>query len=404
MTPSTLASLLALIAAAPPALAPAPRTATFVIDLREAIAAGRFDPAHDQVGVRGGVAPLSWETTTLAADPDGDGRHEVTVTFPRVPYGGQAVPYKFKVERPGAPRDGWEDGRNHRLVLREPGQTVARAFGAPPGPVPLERAGEFRAHPAFPSRFVAARNVEVHLPPGYDASPRARYPVLYLHDGQNVFDAAAAGMEWQADEAAEQLIRAGEVEPFIVVAIASSPARRDDYTPTAIEQRLEDGGVTSSGGKAPLYARFLLEELKPFIDRTYRTRPGPASAAVGGASHGGLVSLFLVLEHPEVFGQAVVMSPSAMWDDGVMLKRIAALPRQLPVRLWVDSGALERKVLVDAARDLRQALLARGWREGVDLAFEEQAGGQHDEISWASRLPGALRFLWPARRAPAPTP
>lgn len=385
-------SIGALLATAP---AMAAHSVTFVIDMRAEIAAGRFDPKSARVGVRGGVAPLSWSQTIPAADPDGDGRYRTTVTFPRAPFGGQPVAYKFKVDRDGPPNSGWEEGRNRQLTLAGDSQTLERVFDAAPEPIVPARAGDIRRHPAFASRHVPARDVQVYLPPGYAKERTRRYPVLYLHDGQNVFDAEAAGMEWQVDETAQSLIRAGAIEPLIVVAVANTDARTDEYTPSFVDKTLPDGRRIHGGGKAPLYARFLLEELKPFIDRTYRTRTDAPSTAVGGASHGGLVSLYLALEHPEVFGQALVMSPSAMWDDDLLIKRVRGLPRKLPVRFWVDAGALEPEVLVSAAHRLRDALKSKGWTEGQDLRFVEQAEGGHDEISWASRMPDALQFLWP---------
>ena len=381
-----------LLATAP---AMAAYSVTFVVDMRQEISARRFDPRTARVGVRGGVAPLSWGNTTLAADPDGDGRYEVTVTFPHAPFGSQPVAYKFKIERAGPPDSGWEEGKNRQLRLTGERQTLERVFDAPPEPIARNRAGDIRIHPAFSSRFVAARDVQVYLPPGYEKEARRRYPVLYLHDGQNVFDAAAMGMEWQVDETAELLIRSGQIEPLIVVAVSNTEARTDEYTPTFVDRTLPDGRKLHAGGKAPLYARFLVEELKPFVDRTYRTRTDSPSTSVGGASHGGLVSLYLALEHPEVFGQALAMSPSAMWDDDLLIKRVRALPRKLPVRFWVDVGALEPGSMVSAAHRLRDALVSKGWTEGKDLRFVEQAEGGHDEISWASRIPDALRFLLP---------
>jgi predicted alpha/beta superfamily hydrolase len=381
----------------------AAHSVTFVIDMRQEIAAGRFDPKTAKVGIRGGVAPLSWGTTALATDPDGDGRYQVTVTFPHAPFGSQPMAYKFKVEREGPPNSGWEEGRNRQLRLAGDRQTVERLFDSPPDPVVRERSGDIRTHPAFASKHVPPRDVQVYLPPGYERDPARRYPVLYLQDGQNVFDAAAVGMEWQVDETAEQLIRSGAIAPLIVVAVSNTEARTDEYTPTFVDRTLADGRRVRGGGKAPLYARFLVEELKPFVDRTYRTRTEAAGTAVGGASHGGLVSLYVALEHPEVFGQALVMSPSAMWDGDVLIKRVRALPRKLPVRFWVDVGALEPGSMVSAARRLRDALLSKGWSEGKDLHFVEQAEGGHDEISWASRMPHALRFLSVRAAAPGTT-
>jgi len=381
----------------------ASHSVTFVIDMREEIAAERFDPNTAKVGVRGGVAPLSWVKTTIAADPDGDGRYEATVTFRRAPFGSQPVAYKFKVDREGPPNSGWEEGRNRQLRLGGERQTLERRFDSPPEPIARQRSGDIRTHPAFASKFVLARDIQVYLPPRYDRDASLRYPVLYLHDGQNVFDAAAVGMEWQVDETAELLIRSGDISPMIVVAVSNTDARTDEYTPTFVDRALPDGMKVRGGGKASLYSRFLVEELKPFIDRTYRTRGDAPNTAVGGSSHGGLVSLFLALEHHEVFGHALVMSPSAMWDDDVLIKRVRALPRKLPVRFWLDTGLLEHPGMVAAARRLRDALLAKGWNEGQDLRFVEQAEGGHDEISWASRIPDALQFLWPQdRRAPAP--
>jgi predicted alpha/beta superfamily hydrolase len=236
--------------------------------------------------------------------------------------------------------------------------------------------------------------MQVYLPPGYERERSRRYPVLYLHDGQNVFDAASMGMEWQVDETAEALIQAGRIEPLIVVAVANTDARRDEYTPTSVEWKRPDGSISKGGGKANLYGRFLIEELKPFIDRTYRTRRDAAGTALGGASLGGLVSLWLALEHPQVFGNALAVSTAVEWDDNVILKKIAALPRMVPVRIWVDAGSLEGERFVSGARRLRDALAQKGWKPGTDLEYVEQEGGQHDEISWASRVEGMLSFLY----------
>jgi predicted alpha/beta superfamily hydrolase len=364
------------------------------MDMRAEIAGARFDSTRDRVGVRGGVAPLSWDTTLIAADPDGDGLYEVTVTFPRAPFGGQAVTYKYKVDRAADPKGGWEDGRNRQLFLREAAQTVTRPFNSAPDPVVASRTGILRVHPAFPSRLLAPRDVHVYLPPGYEPAKSRRYPVLYLHDGQNIFDSASMGMEWQFDETAETLIRTGRIEPLIVVAVANTDARREEYTPTSVEWKRPDGSIEKGGGKSNLYGRFLIEELKPFIDRTYRTRPEAANTAVGGASLGGLVSVWLALEHPRVFGNVLAVSPTVWWDDFVILEKIAALPKKTPARVWIDIGSLEGANAVSGARRLRDALLEKGWKPGTDLEYFEQEGGQHDEISWASRVEGMLTFLY----------
>ena len=302
--------------------------------------------------------------------------------------------YKYKVDRAADPKGGWEDGRNRQLFLREAAQTVTRPFNSAPDPVVASRTGTLRVHPAFPSRLLAPRDVHVYLPPGYEQAKSRRYPVLYLHDGQNIFDSASMGMEWQFDETAETLIRAGRIEPLIVVAVANTDARREEYTPTSVEWKRPDGSIEKGGGKSNLYGRFLIEELKLFIDRTYRTRPEAANTSVGGASLGGLVSVWLALEHPHVFGNVLAVSPTVWWDDFVILQKIAALPRKTPARVWIDIGSLEGANAVSGARRLRDALLEKGWKPGTDLEYFEQEGGQHDEISWASRVEGMLTFLY----------
>ena len=147
--------------------------------------------------------------------------------------------------------------------------------------------GDIRHHEKFRSQFLpTAHDVIVYLPPGYDSDKRTRYPVLYMQDGQNLFDDATAfSQEWRLDETAQALITDGVIEPLIIVGIYNAGAHRmDEYTPTRDRRR-------RAGGKASHYGRMLVEELKPFIDREYRTLPGAASTGVGGSSLGGLVSL-----------------------------------------------------------------------------------------------------------------
>jgi predicted alpha/beta superfamily hydrolase len=383
---------LSLIVAVPSPAAP-PWTVTFVIDMREEIAAKRFDPAKDRVGVRGGSDPLSWEETAPARALD-NGRYEVTVSFPERPFGGQAVAYKFKVDSPKDPGAGWEEGKNRQILLKEATQTVARRYNEPPPPIQPVLTGTIRRHPNFTSQFLGPRDVVVYLPSGYDKEPNRRYPVLYMHDGQNIFDSSSAGMEWQMDETAERLISSGRIKPVIIVGVYNTEARTDEYTPTPMEWTRPSGAVHKGGGKADLYGRLLIEELKPFIDRTYRTRPEPRSTALGGASFGGLVSLYLGLKHPDVFGGILAVSPTVQWDGEVILKTIAALPAKTPQRIWADMGTREGEGMIPRVRRLRDALLARGWKLGDDLGYMEQEHAHHDEIAWASRVEPMLLFLY----------
>ncbi|MEO8103944.1 MAG: alpha/beta hydrolase-fold protein [Betaproteobacteria bacterium] len=384
------------------------RVVHFEIDMRAETAAGRFDAARDQVGVRGAALPLSWSQTQLAK-PGGEGRYTVTVAFDRPEVVGQPLQYKFKIERPGAgANEGWEDGRNHIALLRAPEQAEARAFNSPAEAVPLERTGHIERIASLPSKFVESREIQVWLPPGYERDRKRRYPVLYLHDGQNVFDAAAAGAEWQFDETAQRLVRAGAVEPFIIVAVSATPARMDEYTPSSTFLPAARSGLPDDrrvGGAAPRYAAYLTRELKPAIDRRYRTRAGAAHTAIGGSSLGGLITMWLLLHHADVFGAGLVVSPSVWWDEQFIVRDAATAPlgRQARPRVWLDTGMQEGAEAPTLTRQLRDTLMRRGWNART-LAYLEQPDGTHDEASWALRVEGMLRFLYGrgtgARRRP----
>lgn len=388
-----VAAMLLLIAAM--LVAPRAFAATrvvFEIDMRAEIAAGRFDPAKDVVGVRGGAAPLSW-TQSLIAPAIGlrEGWYGASVVFERLPPGGN-VPYKFHVDRPGRqlPDGVWEDGQNRSLELVSDELRIARAFNEPGAPVSLSRAGTIERLDPLPERFVAARAVQVWLPPNYERDTARRYPVLYLHDGQNVFDAAAAGAEWRVDETAQELTVSGQIQPMIIVAVASTAARIDEYTATA---RTHEG--VTRGGKAPAYARYLIEQLKPAIDARYRTLPDAAHTAVGGSSLGGIMSLWLAVHHGDVFGTALVVSPSLWWDDEFPIRdaRQTPLPMSVPrPKLWLDMGTGEGAEAIPQLRKLRGVLAARGWAAG-DIGYLEAEGATHDEASWAARVEPMLRFV-----------
>ena len=163
----------------------------------------------------------------------------------------------------------------------------------------------------------------VYLPPGYHES-EARYPVLYLQDGQNLFDAATAfaGNEWRADLIADDEICRARVEPLILVGLYNTGVRRiSEYTPTRDRR-------TRKGGKAERYAQMLAREVKPFIDHTYRTRKSAADTGVGGSSLGALVALVAGLRYPRVFGKLALMSPSVWWDEHSILTLIQAWTRR----------------------------------------------------------------------------
>jgi len=251
---------------------------------------------------------------------------------------------------------------------------------------------EFRRHANFQSRLLEhARDIIVYLPPGYEDDPARRYPVVYLHDGQNLFDPSTAfgGVEWGVHRAARALTERGEIEPLIIVGVYNTGEHRiDEYTPTFDARQ-------KRGGKADLYGRFLVEELKSVIDHGYRTLPGPEHTGMGGSSLGGLVTLYLGLKYPQVFSRLMVMSPSVWWDQGMILRVVRGLKAKPSTRIWLDVGTREGKFAPSQARALRDELVVQGWRLNSDLKFLQVKGGQHNERDWGVRVEPALKFLFP---------
>jgi len=380
----------------------------FEVDLREEIAAGRFDAARDTVTLRGGAPPLVWQRG-WPMKPLGDGRYEARVPFDALPFGGQPVAHKFRIERPGQGADaGWEPGRNRAALIEGAAPRIVRRFGAEPPAPPPRITGTVLKVEHTASAHALARPVWVWLPPGYDsegARPALRYPVLYLLDGQNMFDGSSAGAEWMVDETAQRLVLAGQVQPMIVVAVPSGPDRIDELTPTAGRM---DGARRGGGG--PAFARYLLDELKPAIDRRFRTRPEAASTAIGGSSLGGLFALWVALHHAERIGAALVVSPSVWWDDGFAERDVRGWRAQAGIqrpRLWLDIGGQEGEGAVAGVQRLRDTLQARGWMPGTHLAYLEAPDARHDELSWAARVEGMLKFLYndsPHEPTPEPRP
>lgn len=257
--------------------------------------------------------------------------------------------------------------------------------------------GNIRHHRGFASRILGnRRDVLVYLPPDYRRFSRTRYPVLYLNDGQNVFDAATSfnQVEWGVDETAQQLIQKKLIEPLIIVAVANRGDERiHEYAPT--RGVIEDDGKRKkrSKGLARKYGRFLVEELKPYIDRRYRTNRTAECTGLGGSSLGGLLTLSLGLWFSNVFTRLIVMSPAVWWDNEMIVKVVEDLDEKLPLKIWLDTGTNEKGW--ERTRALRDALIEQGWMLYADLQYTEVQDGEHTETAWGARVDPALRFLFP---------
>ena len=237
------------------------------------------------------------------------------------------------------------------------------------------------------------RDVLVYVPPGYNEDPERRYPVLYMQDGQNLMNSEEAfgGVAWSADETAHRLVLEGQVEPVIIVGIYNTGDRLNEYT----HVKAEKGKMRGQGGRADDYGRMIIEELKPFIDREYRTKPEREYTGLGGSSLGGLVSMYLGLKRPDVFSRLAVMSPSAWWANNQIIRDVARLGERLPLRIWLDIGKEEGPKIKHQVRALKEILLANGWEMGADFAYMEVPEARHEESAWAARFGDVLRFLYP---------
>ncbi|PYU61998.1 MAG: esterase [Acidobacteria bacterium] len=242
--------------------------------------------------------------------------------------------------------------------------------------------GQLRKHEQFRSRFLRnQRDLIVYTPPGYADRSRRHFPVLYLHDGQNLFDGATSfipGQDWHVGQTADQYIQAGVVAPLIIVGMYNTKARIREYTPTQVPKL--------GGGRADRYAKFLIEEVKPFVDREYCTLSGSQHTGIGGSSLGGLVSLYLGLQHSCIFGKIAAR----------FVRTATAEPRP---RIWLDIGTREGPRIVQDVEKFRDVLLEKGWKLGNDLHYERVEDAEHNEVAWARRVGPFLQFLYPAYEA-----
>jgi predicted alpha/beta superfamily hydrolase len=254
-----------------------------------------------------------------------------------------------------------------------------------------------RVHHFLRSRHpVAGRAVRVWLPEEAAAQPERRFPVLYLQDGQNVFDGdtAFAGVGWQTHATAQRLSQRKRIEPLILVGIDNTRHRLDDYTPDAFGGR---------GGHAAVYLEMLLGEIKPWVDAHYPTRPEAAATGIAGASLGGLFALYAAFRRPDVFSKVAAMSPAIGWAHGAILRRLAALDDKPALRVWLDAGKKESTAMRDGVKAAVALLVQKGYRKhrlsrAAELRHHEAPRARHDETAWGGRFEAVLKFLFPPSR------
>lgn len=261
----------------------------------------------------------------------------------------------------------------------------------------MDLAGELRLHEFQSQIFRNTRMLRVWLPPGYSAPENEgrHYPVFYLNDGQNLFDPATAyiGVDWQADEAADRLIRDGKIPPLIIVGIDNAQKDRPrEYLP----YRSFNPPIMRPQGKR--YPDFLLNEVMPFVYQRYRVARGPENTGLGGSSLGAIISLYTAIDRPGVFGRLLLESPSLFISNRRLLKSSRAF-RHWPDRIYIAIGTKEAgsedrdRQVVDDVRSLDHILRRAGVREDRLLVRIDE-GATHNEGEWAKRFPEALTFLF----------
>lgn len=268
------------------------------------------------------------------------------------------------------------------------------------------------------SRHVAPRNVDIYLPAAYFDEPERKFPVLYMHDGQNIFHADSVGFKiaWNADKTADSLIAAKKIEPMIIVAAWHTGNTR--YTEYFLEKAFNyfkpeekkamDDLAVMMGVEAKWlsdeYLKFIVDELKPYIDQNYHTLPEQNNTAICGSSMGGLISMYAISEYPDVFGQAACVSTHwpVLFDNqnmapsqGIRDYMKDNLPSPVNHRIWFDYGTATLDQYYEVHQKMVDALMKKkGYKRGKNWETKKYPGAEHNEKAWQDRFGEILTFLY----------
>ncbi|MCK9225183.1 MAG: alpha/beta hydrolase-fold protein [Candidatus Muirbacterium halophilum] len=228
----------------------------------------------------------------------------------------------------------------------------------------------------------------VYLPPDYYSSKK-KFPVLYMHDGQNLFDTYTSfvGVEWEMDETAQRLILQKKIPSLIIVGIYNRGEKRmDDYTPVYDKTQ-------KCGGNAEKYSNFIINILKPYIDKKLRTLVNKENTFIGGSSLGGLVSLWIGYENPNVFSKILAVSPSVWWNEKFIINFIK---EKKDIKVWLDMGTLEGRTKEHNKKILKNVkeLYKKLKKLEYDVEYTEYIDADHSERAWSQRAEDLLLFLF----------
>lgn len=244
--------------------------------------------------------------------------------------------------------------------------------------------GNFNIHKNFFCKNLKPRDVVVWLPPDYYSDTTKKYPVLYMQDGQNIFNPAtsAFGVDWRLDEIADSLINVNKIQELIIIGVYNTADRWKEYN-------------DSDTGR--IYLNFLLNELKPFIDDHYRTKTDKANTAIGGSSLGGLISLIAVWEFSDYFSKAACLSPAfKIGSIDYVSSVINYTGKKKDIKLYIDNGGIGLEAsLQPGVDDMLKALIQKGYELGKDILWIKDNEAEHNEAAWSKRANQFLQFLFP---------
>jgi predicted alpha/beta superfamily hydrolase len=243
--------------------------------------------------------------------------------------------------------------------------------------------GKVNYHKYFVLDELKPRDIFVWLPPDYEINKSKRYPVFYMHDGQNLVDPRTSNtfIDWQIDETADSLIHSSEIEPFIIVGINNTDDRSTEYSNTSLGKK---------------YVQLIIEVIKPFIDKEYRTLTDAKNTAVGGSSMGGLISMICAWENPNVFSKAACFSPAFMYgefDFTSVVEKDTSSKNDLMI--YIDNGGVDLEKILQPGVDKMTAILkSKGFEEGKNLLVFIDKDATHNEAAWAKRIHLPLKFFF----------
>ncbi|MDX2127646.1 MAG: alpha/beta hydrolase-fold protein [Chloroherpetonaceae bacterium] len=265
--------------------------------------------------------------------------------------------------------------------------------------------GQLHDFENFPSKFVEARTISVWLPKDYTSHPERTYSVWYMHDGQNLFIPSRSfiGVDWGVDETMTSLVDSGKIDPVIVVGIYNTPKRTEEYSPKKafdlVPDEVRRGFIERFGLRMkPIsdeYLKFLVNELKPFIDSTYRTKRDPANTFVAGSSMGGLISAYAICEYPSVFGAAACISTHFPAGEGIMIDYLEkSLPSPENHKIYFDFGTKTLDSSYEPYQMRADSVMKRkGFEEGRSWVTKKFVGDEHSERAWRNRFSIPVTFL-----------